>query len=38
MTKLKLCPPDVGEVALRINRKAVNSLEVEAVLQINTSG
>ena len=31
--------PRVGEVALRINRKATeNSLEVEAVLQINSSG
>jgi hypothetical protein len=34
-----LRPPCVREVALGINRKAVNSQEiVEAVLQINSSG
>jgi hypothetical protein len=35
MTKLRLWPPSVGELALRIRRKAKDSLEVEAELQIN---
>jgi hypothetical protein len=39
MINPELWPPGVGEVALGIDRKTVNSQEkVEAVLQINTSG
>jgi hypothetical protein len=30
MTKLRLWPPGVGELALRISRKARDFLEVEA--------
>jgi hypothetical protein len=33
--KLRLWPPGVGELAFRISRKVRDSLEVEAVLQIN---
>jgi hypothetical protein len=35
MIKLRLWPPVVGELALRISRKVRDSLEVEAVLQIS---
>jgi hypothetical protein len=35
MIKLRLWPPGVGELVFRISRKARDSLEVEAVLQIN---
>jgi hypothetical protein len=33
--QLRLWPPGMRELALRISRKARDSLEVEAVLQIN---
>jgi hypothetical protein len=35
MIKLRLCPPGVEKLALRISRKDRDSLELEAVLQIN---
>lgn len=38
MIKLRVWPPSVREVTLRVNRKAVNSLEMEGMLQINSSG
>jgi hypothetical protein len=36
--KLRLWPPGVGELALRISKKTRDYLEVEAVLQINLLG
>jgi hypothetical protein len=35
MIKLRLWPPGVGKLAFRISKKAIDSLDMEAVLQIN---